>query len=302
MTNNEMSKFRAVDILDENKASIKFLYNTIPGRILLKLVTRTTVSKLAGCILRCPASRFLIKRFIKQNSINMDEYRSTKFKSFDDFFIREIKEGCRPFSDNENDLASPCDSKLTVYDITPDSIFTIKHSQYSIKDLLKDKYLSKEYSDGICMVFRLSPDDYHRYCFIDDGKILQQKKIKGALHTVRPIAYQNRDVFCQNAREYTVIETKNFGKIIQMEVGALFVGKISNHKKSTSILRAEEKGMFQFGGSTIILIFKKDTITVDSEIVENTMQNKETIIRMGEKIGEKQRNSYQKLVSSSGTK
>jgi len=287
VSSQEVTKYCAVEIPAENKRSIKFLYNTIPGRVLLRLTILTPISKLVGFILRSPASRGMIKNFITENNINMDEYRPVKYKSFDDFFIREIVDGYRPFPEDENALASPCDSKLTVYPITPDSVFTIKNAQYSVETLLRDKALADEFSGGMCLVFRLSPDDYHRYCFIDDGEILDQKFIKGVLHTVRPIAYQNRPVFCENSREYTVIQTKNFGKIIQMEVGALFVGKISNHKKSNIIKRAEEKGMFQFGGSTVVLLFKKDMIVVDDEITSNTAENLETVVKMGIKVGTK---------------
>jgi len=283
---NEKSTFRAVPILEEDKTSIKLLYNTVFGRILLKVLIKTTVSKLTGSILGSPVSCIFIKGFIAQNGIRMDAYKNVKYRSFDDFFTREIKEGYRPFPADTNSLMSPCDGKLTAYSITPDSVFRIKHSLYSIKELLQDKSLADKYSGGTCLVFRLSPDDYHRYSFIDDAEILKRKYIKGVLHTVRPIAYQNHTVFCQNSREYTVMQTKNFGKVVQIEVGALFVGKITNHKKSGKVLRGEEKGMFGFGGSTIILLFTEDAVRIDGKIEENTALNRETIVRMGEKVGE----------------
>ena len=281
----EAGRLETVEISDADNAAIGFFYNTIPGRILLKLLIRTTISKLAGAFLRSPASRIFIKGFIKQNNIDMEEFRDAEYKSFDEFFIREIKYGYRPLSENENDLIAPCDGKLTAYSITADSVFYIKRSMYSVEDLLQDKKLADEFSDGVCMIFRLTPDDYHRYIYIDDGEILNQKRIKGVLHTVQPIAYQRMDVFCQNTREYAVIQTGNFGKIIQMEVGALFVGRISNHGKSLNVKRGEEKGMFRFGGSTVILLFKKDSVAIDDTIYENTLQNKETIIKMGCKAG-----------------
>jgi len=261
-----------------------FLYKTIIGRFLLNLLIRPTISKIAGSLIRSPASRIFIKGFIKNNNIEMDEFRADKFRSFDDFFIREIKEGLRPFPDNKLDVPAPCDGKLTVYPITPDSIFSVKHSKYSVYDLLQDRELANEFSDGLCLVFRLTPDDYHRYSYIDDGEVLIRKKIDGKLHTVQPIACQLLDVYCQNSREYEVLETVNFGKIVQMEVGALFVGKISNHKKSREFKRGEEKGMFQFGGSTVILLFKKDVITVDELIWENSRKDIETVVKMGSRI------------------
>ena len=285
--NREPTEYEAVEISETENAAIRFLYKTIPGRILLKLLIRTTVSKIAGSVLRNPASCVFIEKFIAENNIDMEVFRDAKYRSFDDFFTREIREGQRPFPESETGLAAPCDGKLTVYPINTETYFSIKKSKYSIEDLLQDQKLSDEFSGGICMIFRLTPDDYHRYCFIDDGKILNQKRIKGVLHTVQPIACRTINVFCRNSREYTVIQSKNFGKMIQMEVGALFVGRISNHSKSRTIKRAEEKGMFQFGGSTIILLFQKDTVIIDDKIYENTNKNKETIIKMGNKIGAK---------------
>jgi len=279
--------FKSVDISDTDNSTLSFLYNTVPGRALLKIIVRPPVSKLSGSILKSPASRVLIKGFIRRNSIDMEEYRSARFNSFNDFFIREIKEGSRPFPDKENDVAAPCDGKLTVYPVTPDSVFCIKRSKYSLCDLLQDRELADEFSDGVCLIFRLTPDDYHRYSCIDDGEVLQRKRIDGILHTVRPVAYQRYSVFCQNSREYTVMRTANFGKIIQVEVGALFAGRITNHNHSGAIKRGDEKGMFQFGGSTVIMLFQKDRVSIDETIIENTLQNKETIVRMGNKIGEK---------------
>jgi len=282
-------------ITETDTAAVRFLYNTVPGRILLKLITKTTVSKLAGSILGSPASRVFISGFIKRNNINMEEYgvndveykdADVKYRSFNDFFIRQSRDGARPLPDRESDVAAPCDGKLTVYKITADRVFSVKHSKYTVDDLLQDRELAGEFSDGICLIFRLTPDDYHRYCYIDNGEILHRERINGALHTVRPVAYRHYNVFCENSREYTVMQTINFGKVVQIEVGALFVGRITNHEDGAA-KRGAEKGMFQFGGSTIIMLLQKDTVTIDEAIYENTSEHKETIVKMGYKIGEK---------------
>jgi len=228
-----------------------------------------------------------IRGFVKRNNINTDEYENEKYKSFNDFFSRKIKNNLRPFPDDKRNLASPCDAKLTVYQVTSDSAFQIKNSVYSLTGLLLDESLAKEFIDGICLIFRLTPDDYHRYAFIDDGEIIASKRIKGVLHTVRPIAYRHYRIYAQNSREYTVMQTANFGKVIQMEVGALFVGRILNNQVSGKIKRAAEKGMFKFGGSTIIMLFQRDKVTIDEIICKNTQQDKETIVKMGNKIGSK---------------
>ncbi|MCL2442430.1 MAG: phosphatidylserine decarboxylase [Treponema sp.] len=283
ITENYVTK----EIKYKDKSAANFLYNSLPGRILLKLLVKNTVSRFAGVLMKSSASKRFITRFIKQNNIDMDEYENVNYKSFNDFFIRKIKNGNRPFSDNINDIIAPCDGKLTIYPITPDGSFIVKNSIFTIESLLMDKNLADEFKDGICLIFRLTPDDYHRYIYIDDGEIISAKKIKGVLHTVRPIAFDKYKVYKQNTREYTVQQTKNLGKVIQMEVGALFVGRISNHIKGHTFKRGDEKGMFEFGGSTIVLMFQKNTVELNKSIYENTLLKKETIVKMGNKIGEK---------------
>ena len=111
--------------------------------------------------------------------------------------------------------------------------------------------------------------------------------IKGGLQTVQPIALENRRVFAQNCREYTILHTENFGDVMQIEVGALMVGRIVNKHKGGSHSRGEEKGRFEFGGSTIVVLLEKDRAVLDEEFFQNTAADKETIVRCGEKIGSK---------------
>ena len=253
--------------------------------MLLAILVRRGVSKFFGLLMDCPASRIFIRGFIKRNNIEMDEYTTTKYKSFNAFFVREIKKEVRHFPDCEQDLAAPCDGKLTAYPITADSAFHIKKSVYTIDGLLREKELADEFIDGTCLIFRLTPNDYHRYSYIDDGEVLCRKRIKGVLHTVRPISQHRYNIYAQNTREYTIMQTKNFGKVIQIEVGALFVGRVKNYMAEGSFQRGDEKGVFEFGGSTIVLLFQKDAVTIDDAICTNTQQDKETVVRMGYTIG-----------------
>jgi len=276
-----------VDISYKDNLAMRFLYNSIPGRMLLYILASTIVSKVFGVLMSSSISKFLIRRFVEQNNINMEEYKDVKYNSFNDFFIREIKSEFRSLPDGEHEVFAPSDGKLTAYPITGDNVFYIKNSAYDLAGILKDKKLADEFINGVCLIFRLMPDDYHRYVYIDDGEIVDYKRIDGVLHTVRPISQQLYNVYVQNTREYAVMETSNFGKVIQMEVGALFVGRITNSKKTGAFKRGEEKGMFEFGGSTVVMFFQKDAITIDDAIYKNTQQDKETIVRMGCKIGEK---------------
>lgn len=283
----EVKKYETIEMFGKDWIVRRFLYNTYIGRLLLYLIVNRATSKLIGFLLNSRASSILINGFIKKHKIDTSEYQKEEYKTFNSFFKRKVKKGKRPFSDNKNDLIAPCDGKLVSYKITEQSIFKIKDSLFDISSLLKDERLATEYKNGTCLIFRLTPDDYHRYCYIDDGRILFTKKIKGFLHTVRPIALKRYKVYIQNTREYAVIETKNFQKVIQMEVGAMLVGRITNSHTSGKVRRGEEKGTFEFGGSTIIMLFKENTVKIEKTITQNTMEGKETIIKMGNTIGKK---------------
>lgn len=264
-----------------------FLYKTRPGRKLLKVLTMPCVSKAAGYFMDSRFSQPLIKPFIKHNNINMHEYEKCKYKSFNEFFTRKIKKGYRSFSENSEDLCSPCDAKLTVYNITDNSHFMVKDTYYNIKSLLKSCKLAKYYKDGILLVFRLGVEDYHRYAYIDNGKQKKNYKIPGVLHTVHPAACNGLAVYKENTREFSILDSENFGKILMMEVGAMLVGRINNYNKETYTLRGQEKGRFEYGGSTVILALKKGIATIDEEILNNSMYGYETAVQMGSVIGKK---------------
>ena len=265
---------------------LKKLYGTFLGRCALKILVCKFVSDLGGWYMNSSLSKRRIAPFIKENKIDMSQYEQREFKSYNDFFTRKIVDGKRPFLADDNVLISPADSKLSCYKIDQDSRFMIKDTRYSLGELLEDDELAKEYMNGYWMIFRLTVDDYHRYSFIDDGKIIKSKYIPGIFHTVNPIANDYYPIYKQNSRNYTIIDSKNFGMMIQMEVGAMMVGKIVNHNKKYC-LKGEEKGYFEFGGSTVIILLKENQVVIDNDIIENTNKNKETVVKLGETIGRK---------------
>ena len=269
---------------EEQNNLLKKLYGTFLGRCALKILVCKGVTNLGGVYMNSRLSKRKIAPFIKDNDICMEEYENRQFVSYNDFFTRKIVEGKRPFSINKDALISPADSKLSYYQISEDSIFKIKNATYTIEDLLQDKNLAASYVGGTCLIFRLTVDDYHRYSFIDDGKIISSKYIKGIFHTVNPIANEYYPIYSRNAREFTVIETENFGQIVQMEVGAMMVGKIVNHPLSVC-KKGQEKGMFEFGGSTVVILLKKEVAIIDQDIINNSLEDKETVVKSGEQIG-----------------
>ena len=269
---------------NNKKGALHFLYNTVVGRFILKLLTARWLSKLCGAFLSCRLSKPLIKSFVNNNGIDLKDYKSDNFTCFNDCFCREIKPELRPKDKEKINLISPCDGLLSAYKITDDTVLPIKQSHYTISELLGGDEICKKYKDGICLVFRLCVDHYHRYCYVDYLKIAKKRFIKGRLHTVRPIALERYPVFVQNCREYTVMETENFGTVTQIEVGAMLVGKIKNHHSEGEFLKGEEKGMFLYGGSTIVLLLECGVTTIKPEYFAATENETETPVKMGENL------------------
>ena len=156
-----------------------------------------------------------------------------------------------------------------------------------MSSLLQNEELARRYCGGICAIFRLTVSDYHRYCYFDGGTKGENVFIPGKLHTVNPISTELYPIYKTNSREYTVLHTENFGDVVQMEVGALLVGRIVNYHQEHRFCRGEEKGRFEFGGSTIVLLFEKNTVRFPEEIFEFSAKGYEKKVKMGEKIGEK---------------
>lgn len=263
---------------------LKFLYGHKATRALLKVLTLPEVSKLGGLVLSSPVSRIAIKPFIKANHIDMSQYEDNDFASYNEFFTRTIKAGKRPFVNDPNILCAPCDAKVTYVKIEDDTRLIVKNTTYSLDELMLTPSLSDLYKGGTCLIFRLTVDDYHHYHFFDDGVSEKEHIIPGEFHTVNPIANDYFPIYKRNTRHFTLLHTKHFDDVVYMEVGALMVGKIINHK-ITSFHKGEEKGLFEFGGSTIICLFKKDVIKVDDDIVEHSKNNDEVKVRLGERIG-----------------
>lgn len=273
--------------------TLRFLYRTVPGRMALKLLVHPRVSVAAGHFLSSGVSKLLVPWYVKKNHIDMKNVVIPPggFSSFNDFFTRKIDTG-GGFKAKEGHVISPCDGFLTPLKITEGRVFDIKNAEYTLEELLKSRRLSEKFKDGMALVFRLTPANYHRYCYGVSGKALASRRIEGILHCVRPVALQTFPVFVQNSREYQVIRTRDFGAVVQMEIGALMVGKINNYQVSSErnmVRSGEEKGYFEFGGSIILLLFPKDAVLVKEELYRRLDANAEIPVHIGETVAVKKK-------------
>ncbi|MDE7464107.1 MAG: phosphatidylserine decarboxylase [Clostridiales bacterium] len=273
--------------------SLKFLYNTAFGSLVLRLISRRWLSKLTGKYMSSRLSKPKIKKYIKKHNIDMSCFIEEQYNCFNSFFTRRIKPELRPFDMDDDAFISPCDGLVSAYKIEDGLKFNAKGFDYDVKTLVGDEELAQKYDGGLCIVFRLTVTDYHRYFFTDGGTARDNRFIKGRLHTVQPAALEKRRVFTENCREVTVLDTDHFGTLTQVEVGAMMVGRIVNNIKEGRFERGEEKGRFDFGGSTVIMLVEKDMVDLDEEFFENTKNDLETVVKCGEKIGVKLLDNYQ---------
>ena len=264
---------------------LEWMYGTRPGRLLVKLIIRPGVSRAAGWLLDRRVSALAVRPFIRKNHICMDDFEQRRFRSFNDFFTRRVLPGKRPVDGTPGHLIAPCDSKLTVYDIRPDSRFRVKGTEYTLEGLLQSKELAETFLGGTLLLFRLTVGDYHRYTYIDSGFVTGSTRIPGVFHTVNPAAASRCPIYRENTREYSLLESLRFGTVLQMEVGAAMVGRIVNAPGSRNVRRGEEKGRFEFGGSTVIVLLQKGRAILDADLLRNTTQDAETVVRLGERIG-----------------
>lgn len=270
---------------------LKFLYYNPLGELPLNLVVKKKfLTEYYGKKMDKPESVKKIPSFIEQADINIAEAkkRVEEFKSFNDFFYRELKEGARTVDYRENVLASPADGKILAFEnLDREKEFYIKGDKFTLEEFFADKKLANKYKNGVFMIIRLAPIDYHRFHFPADGEISESKLIDGVYYSVSTHAIKkNFRILCENKREYSILKTEKFGDIAMFEVGATMVGGIKQSYKSNSyVKKGEEKGYFYFGGSTCVLVFERGKVKIDEDILENTKKGIETKVYMGEKIG-----------------
>lgn len=268
---------------------LRLLYRTIPGRFVLKILVQPWISVLAGRFLDSKYSVKLIRGFQKRNRIDLREIEVPEggFRSFNEFFCRKRKSTGPALKPGA--LVSPCDAYLSCVPIRKDILLSVKHAGFTLEELLQDKKLAEEFRNGYALIFRLTPAHYHRFSYAADGLVIRKKRIQGELHCVRPIATKTTPVYVQNTREYEVILSEQYGKIIQMEVGALLVGRIHNHNRYSEgrhVRAGSEKGYFEFGGSTIILLLQSGKVQLKEELLRTGDGEREISIRQNSSIRE----------------
>ncbi|WP_432773468.1 archaetidylserine decarboxylase [Francisella salimarina] len=253
-----------------------FLQYIIPHSLTSRLVSRLAESK------NRHLKNYLINLAIKKFKINIDEAKEidiNKYSSFNNFFIRELKDGLRPISSDKKVISSPADGVLSEFgNITNGSLIQAKGKTFTLKALIADS--STTNFTKFATIY-LSPKDYHRVHMPIDGKLTKMVYIPGKLFSVNQTTAKNVDnLFAKNERLVCYFNTE-IGEVAVIFVGALLVAGIETvwHGKvapsyykdvqtwdynsdnfNIEFKKGDTLGWFNFG-STVIILTPNDNIT-----------------------------------------
>ena len=236
-----------------------------------------------------PLKNFLIRHFIKHFKVDLSDANTKdikQFATFNDFFIRTLKKGARPYPKARNIIASPVDGTVSqVGDISAGVLVQAKSRHYSLYELLGgETNHANILKEGKFATLYLSPADYHRVHMPIDGKLMATTYVPGKLFSVNHFTTQKvPNLFARNERLVMFFDSE-FGPFVLVMVGAMlvasivtsFAGVISPSSLNTishsdysdqpkAFKRGEELGYFQFG-STVILVFDSKAIGWDASV------------------------------------
>lgn len=233
-----------------------------------------------------------IKAFAKHYRINLSEAQYEKvqdYTSFNQFFIRPLKDGARPICEGENTLCLPADGCVSeVGGIRQNHLIQAKGHYFTLNALLaEDEELSTLFQNGQFLTTYLSPRDYHRVHMPCDGVLRKMIYVPGELFSVNPfLAHHIPDLFARNERVICVFDTA-FGTMVQILVGATVTASIStvwagvinpprngdikvwqypsSGDSMVALKKGQEMGAFRLG-STVINLFPQGAIELNSTL------------------------------------
>jgi phosphatidylserine decarboxylase len=270
------------------EGGVRFMYGTAVGRGLGELLlSRRWFSRLYGWLQSTRWSGHKVTPFIARYGIPMDQYEPGPFHTFNEFFVRQFRSGARPWTAEPTVLPAFAEARYFAWStITDDQTFPVKGRDLSAAALLANDEHARTFAGGPLLLARLCPVDYHRFHYPDAGTTLETYRAHGAFHSVNPLALAARsDVLATNERQVTILETNNFGKLAYIEVGAMCVGKIVQSHHAADFARGDEKGYFLFGGSTVIVLGEPGRWQPDPDLVAQTANRRETLVRLGAPVG-----------------
>ncbi|CAA6660367.1 unnamed protein product [Spirodela intermedia] len=259
----------ASHILVFDRITKRLVEEVIDGKIILSM--RAIYQSKIGLTLIDKGAKSILQGISEKQGKKMSTAESAKKYQNLSNSLRELKNGARPIAFKERDDIATCaaDCRLTAFESVDDSLrFWIKGRKFSIRGLLGAETYSSTFDQGSLVIFRLAPQDYHRFHSPVSGVI---EKFVDILDASVNSNYCN--VFTENKRAVSVAF---------VAVGATMVGSITFVKKDGEFInKGDQFGYFSFGGSTVIC----DAIEIDKDLLSNSRRSLETLVRVGMRLG-----------------
>jgi phosphatidylserine decarboxylase len=270
---------------------MRWAYGNPFGRLTVHaLVKRAAFSRWYGRRMDALTSRSKVAPFILQYKVKAEEFADApdSYRTFNEFFYRKLKPAARPIDPDPNSAVFPADGRhLGFQDVSKLEGIFVKGAVFDLRKLLGDDALASRFDNGVMVLSRLCPVDYHRFHFPVSGVPGEPRLINGPLFSVSPIALrQNIHIFTENKRAVTRIESSEFGLVAMLEVGATNVGSFEyTFKPGARVEKGAEKGYFKFGGSSTITLFERGRIELAKDLVETSKAGMELYARIGDRMG-----------------
>lgn len=260
------------------------------GRLALEaLVKRPIFSRWYGWRMNRAVSRRKITPFIRTYQLNPAEFAAPpeSFRTFNEFFFRHLKPEARPVDPDPRAVIFPADARhLGFPNVSEAAGVFVKGQRFDLSRLIADAELARRYERGAVILSRLCPVDYHRFHFPVAGTASATRLINGPLYSVNPIALRrNLTYLWQNRRTLTTIDTPQFGRVLMLEIGATNVGSIRQTYQPGPVAKGVEKGYFEFGGSSTLLLFEPGRVQLAEDLVQHSRQQTELYARIGDRLG-----------------
>jgi phosphatidylserine decarboxylase len=263
-------------ILDklEGTCLLKWLY-----RLMIELTNHSISSKFIAFFTKTRLSAWLIPSYAKVYRINQDEMEKSlkHYETLQQLFIRKLKAGARPIDQTTNSIISPVDAVIEdIGMIDKNKEIVVKGKAYSIPEMLGSETIAEKYLDGLFIILYLSPSHYHRIHSPISGVVTRQWSLGRKSYPVNRLGLKyGKKPLSKNYRMITEVSA-NGKHIAIVKVGAMFVNSIELTHPNEHLVKGQEMAYFSFG-STVVLLFEKDSFELDSRIV----------VPMGIKVGER---------------
>lgn len=272
-------------------AWMRWTYCNPFGRLALEaLVKRPLFSRWYGWRMNRSVSRRKVLPFIRTYGLDVNEFADSpeSFRSFNEFFYRRLKPEARPVDSDSNAVVFPADGRhLGFPDAAKIEGVFVKGQRFDLARLLGDAELAKRYAHGTVVLSRLCPVDYHRFHFPLAGQTSETILLNGPLYSVNPIALRRKlSYLWENRRTLSMLKTEQFGTVLLLEIGATNVGSIvQTCQPGKQVAKGDEKGYFEFGGSSTLLVFEPGRVRLADDLVEQSSNQCELYARVGDRLG-----------------